>query len=86
MLDDGPGTTEGMPGVETADHERTGVLVLRVWVEAGVRHGLRARITRTVPGGSTESITSAAATVDGVCTVVRRWLEELLPGRERPDR
>jgi hypothetical protein len=67
----------------TADEERTGVLVLRAWVEADGNNGLRVRIIRTIPGGTTEAVSSAAATVDGVCTMVRNWLEELLGERQR---
>jgi hypothetical protein len=66
----------------TANEERTGVLVLRAWVEADGNNGLRVRITRTIPGGTTEGVSSAAATVDGVCTMIRNWLEELLHGRQ----
>jgi hypothetical protein len=62
----------------TADEERTGVLVLRAWVEADGNNGLRVRITRTIRGGTTEAVSSAAATVDGVCTMVCDWLEDLL--------
>jgi hypothetical protein len=67
-------------GMGTADQDRTGVLVLRAWVEPAGDDGLRVRITRTVPGGATEAVSSAAATVDGVCSMVRGWLEELLRG------
>jgi hypothetical protein len=68
----------------TADEEWTGgVLVLRAWVEADAGNGLRVRITRTAPGGTTEAESSAEASVDGVCTKVRSWLEELLRHRQR---
>jgi hypothetical protein len=33
-----------------ADEERTGVLVLRAWVEADANNGLRVRITPNHPG------------------------------------
>jgi hypothetical protein len=61
-----------------ADAERRGVLVLRAWVEGDGERRLRVRITRTIEGRTTESVTSASATVEGVCTVVRAWLEDLL--------
>jgi hypothetical protein len=73
-----------LQGMGTADEERTGVLVLRAWVEANSDNGLRVRITRTTPGGTTEAVISAAATVDDVCTIVRSWLEELLPPPKDP--
>ena len=70
--------------METADEERTGVLVLRAWVEADGDNGLRVRITSTASDGASEVISRASATVDGVCTLVRSWLEELLHGRWPP--
>jgi hypothetical protein len=60
-----------------ADDRWTGVLVLRAWVEPGGHDGLRVRITRTTPDSPTELVSSAAATVDGVCSLVRTWLEEM---------
>jgi riboflavin synthase alpha subunit len=67
--------------VETFD-ERTGILVLRAWVEGDGDHPLRVRITR-VEGRTTEPETSASVTVDGVCAVIRAWLEALLDRVER---
>jgi hypothetical protein len=64
--------------MRAADAERTGVLVLRAWVEGDGEHHLRVRIARTIQGRTTESVTSASVTVEGVCTVVRAWLEDLL--------
>lgn len=66
-----------------ADEERTEVLVLRAWVEGAGIQGLRVRITRmTRPmhGAVVEPVSSASATVDGVCATVRAWLEELVDG------
>ena len=57
--------------------------MLRAWVEADARNGLRVRITRTAPGGTTEAQSSAEASVDGVCAMVRSWLEGLLRHRQR---
>jgi hypothetical protein len=68
-----------------ADDERTGTLVLRAWVERhGDRNVLRVRITRTVRSCRNEPVTSASATIDGVCSTVRAWLEELLQGTGPP--
>jgi hypothetical protein len=53
---------------------RTGVLVVRVWTEAGAPE-LRARLIETqgLDGGTETKV--AAAGVDGICDAVRRWLE-----------
>lgn len=55
---------------------RSGVLILRVWVEDGREDGFRARIIQTVDGQQ-EPPTAVSKTVD-VLTVVRTWLDELL--------
>jgi hypothetical protein len=63
--------------MEAADEERTGVLVLRAWVEPDDEARLRVRVTRTIRGCTAEPVSSASATVEGVCAIVRDWLEEL---------
>jgi hypothetical protein len=55
---------------------RTGVLVLRAWVEG--EDGLRVRVAWSTHGARAEQSTRASATVDGVCALVRAWLEGLL--------
>ena len=66
-----------------AEQERTEVLVLRAWVEGSGDPGLRVRITRMtrpIQGATVEPVSSASATVDGVCATVRAWLLELVEG------
>jgi hypothetical protein len=70
----------------TIDEERTGVLVLRAWVEAGEEANLRVRIIWLVQGDAAEPVSTAAATIDGVCMTVRSWLEDLLYGWKRRHR
>jgi hypothetical protein len=70
--------------MEASEDERTGVLVLRAWVEAAGDHGLRVRITRisgTMDDATVEPLSSTFATVDGACAMVRVWLEDLQQGR-----
>jgi hypothetical protein len=72
----------------TAEQERTEVLVLRAWLEGSGTRSLRVRITRVaqpVPGAAGKPMSTASATVDGVCATVRAWLEELVDGPP-PDR
>ena len=69
-----------------AEEERTEVLVLRAWVEDSGSHSLRVRITRMtrpIQGVAVEPVSTASATVDGVCATVRAWLEELVAGPQR---
>jgi hypothetical protein len=51
-------------------------MILRAWVEAGQR--LRVRVMQVTQDQSGETVQGAASTVDGVCTMVRAWLESLL--------
>lgn len=56
---------------------RSGVLIVRVWVEdGGGPDGLRARILQTVDGE--ERHPSAACRPADVLLAVRAWLDELL--------
>jgi hypothetical protein len=58
---------------------RTGVLVVRAWVEGDLASGgLRVRIVRTLDVTGPESESSSAATPDEVYRVVRLWLEALM--------
>jgi len=69
--------------VEAAGEEHTGVLVLRAWVELDDELRLRVRVTRTIRGRTSEPVSSASATIEGVCAIVRAWLEELMTSVNR---
>jgi hypothetical protein len=62
------------------EEARTGVLVLRAWVDGDGEHALLVRIIRATHGENAEAASRAAVTVEGVCEAVRGWLEELLQG------
>ena len=64
--------------------ERTGILVIRVWLERDAPGQLRARLTQT--GNLAEAATTLATASDvrGVCDAVEAWLGQFLdppPGR-----
>ncbi len=62
-------------------HNRTGLLVVRVWIEGDSDDdGLRARITQTLDLFAGAEIVTAAATTDDVYAAVRGWLEAYLAG------
>jgi hypothetical protein len=67
--------------VPTTSSERTGVLIIRAWVE-GDPPTLRLRITRTddLTAGDEES--TVTASVEEAVDVVRRWLEGFARGDE----
>jgi hypothetical protein len=55
--------------------ERTGVIVVRVWLEAGADDGLRARITAVRDLESEEVDNAAASSVEEIVDVVQRFVE-----------
>jgi hypothetical protein len=59
--------------------ERTGVLVLRVWIEAGTDE-FRARITAENELGSGDRATAVAATLDEILEFIRVWVGEFVAG------
>ena len=59
----------------TQDSDRTGILIVRLWIEGSAREGLRARITRTLDSAGHEQEMLTAATPEGIYDVVRTWVE-----------
>ena len=59
--------------------ERTGLLVIRAWIEPYGETRLRARITRAVDVGGPEEI-STVATRDEIVGAVAAWLDAFLDG------
>ncbi len=55
--------------------DRTGILVVRLWIEANPRDGFRARITRTLDAAGPEQAAATAATPEDIYAVVRTWVE-----------
>jgi hypothetical protein len=58
--------------------ERTGLLVIRAWIEANGETRLRARITRMVDVDAQEQISTVAASPEEITGTVVEWLETLL--------
>lgn len=65
-------------------HERSGVLVLRIWTEAGQRDGIRARITTESDLRAEARTSVVAGSVDEVVELVRRWVLKFI-GDQQPD-
>lgn len=70
--------------MKTVGGERAEILVLRAWVEVDGDERLRVRATRTISDGTAKATSLATASIDGVCALVRSWLEELLRGQPQP--
>jgi hypothetical protein len=64
--------------------ERSGVLIVRAWVEAGAMPGLRARITQSHDLTSTEQTVTTTSDIDDILSTVRGWLDALLSGQGAP--
>jgi hypothetical protein len=64
--------------VATRPAERTGVLVIRAWIEVNGEARLRARITRVLDTESREEIASVVATRDEITSTVADWLDAFL--------
>ena len=58
--------------------ERTGVLVIRVWIEPGIGGGIRARITRTLDVAERDEVATAASTPEQITRTVSDWLDAFL--------
>lgn len=67
--------------MKRSSSDRTGVLIVRLWIEANHELGLRARITQTLDTTATEQSVAVAASADDICAVVKRWVEAFVdPG------
>ncbi len=58
--------------------ERTGILVIRVWLEQDAPGELRARLTQTGDLGEAATTLATASDVTGVCAAVEAWLRRFL--------
>jgi len=55
---------------------RTGVLIVRLWVETNHHTKLRARIAQTIDTVVPEETFAVAASADDICEAVKQWVEE----------
>lgn len=59
----------------TTPIDRTGILIVRLWMEPHPDGGLRARITHTLDASTPDHGTASAGTPEGIYTLVRTWVE-----------
>ncbi|MDP9299431.1 MAG: hypothetical protein M3P43_00805 [Actinomycetota bacterium] len=71
--------------METRPLDRTGILIVRVWVEANVRDGLRARITQTLDSTGREQGTATAGNPEDICSAVRTWVDAFVDQDSAPN-
>lgn len=56
--------------------DRTGVFLVRLWMEENQETGLRARIIRTLDTIVPERSAAVVATVEDICVEVKQWVED----------
>jgi hypothetical protein len=61
--------------------ERTGILVIRVWLEQDAPGRLRARLIQAADLGEPPATLATAADVPEVCAAVETWLRRFLDPR-----
>jgi hypothetical protein len=69
----------------TRQRGRTGLLVIRIWVEAGSDVGIRARITRTLDLEAERSSVVYASSIEDVAAAVSSWLRAFVAATSSPD-
>lgn len=55
--------------------DRTGILIVRLWMEPHATDGFRARITQTLDSATDEQKSAMAARPEDVYAAVRTWVE-----------
>ena len=71
-------------GAEVMGRDRTGLLIIRAWVEEGASEPLRAqvRVSSDVSAGFERELTLVR--VDDVCATLKEWLADILSDAEPP--
>ena len=63
-------------GMKTPSSDRTGILIVRLWIEGDAREGFRARITQTLDSADpTQVLATTAGNPEDLCAVVQTWVE-----------
>ena len=62
--------------------DRTGILILRLWLEGEAREGFRARITQTLDSTDGQHATATAGDAEDVYDAVRTWVEAFVDQAE----
>jgi hypothetical protein len=55
--------------------DRTGILIMRVWIEPNSRDAFRARIMHSLDASAPEQLMATASTPQEICTIVESWVE-----------
>ena len=69
--------TEDGP-VKTESFDRTGILIVRLWIEGKANGGFRARITQTQDSSGLEQSMTTAGNPTDLYAVVQTWVETFI--------
>ena len=64
-----------MSSMKAYSADRTGILIVRLWIEGNAQDGFRARITQTLDSVIPDQARSTASTPEEIYSVVRAWVE-----------
>lgn len=64
--------------MKTQSRDRTGILIVRLWIEERSHEGFRARITQTLDSASPDELMATAATPEDLYDVVKTWVEQFV--------
>ena len=64
--------------VAISNADRTGILIVRLWIETDPVTGLRARITQTLDTTETEQHVKTVSTTTDIYSIVRTWVESFV--------
>lgn len=67
--------------MKTLPSDRTGILIVRLWIESTNTDGFRARISQTLDSGQGREM-SAEGSPEGVYAAVRTWVEAFVGSHE----
>ena len=64
--------------VKTDSLDRTGIMIVRLWIEGNAAGGFRARITQTNDSSGLEQGMTTAGNPEDLYAVVRTWVEAFI--------
>ena len=72
-----------MAAMTTPRPGRTGVLIIRLWVEDGLGQNVRARIIQSMDITAEEPAATSASTVEDILRKVRDWMDAFVRAEAR---
>lgn len=64
--------------MKSQSSDRTGILIIRLWIEESASEVFRARITQTLDSAAPDQPFAMAATPDDLYNVIKTWVERFV--------